>query len=77
MCMFNRYPELKLFDKGPKVRLASELLSQHGSKLQPTDEFSIAMLSSVKGFQKKHGMSMTGTIDKKTWKQLKKKHKVE
>lgn len=76
MCMLIGYPTLKLFDHGPKVKLASELLAKHGSKLKPTEDFSLAMSSAVSSFQRKHGLEITGIIDKKTWKQLKKKHKV-
>ena len=75
MCMLIGYPELKLFDRGQKVMLASQLLANHGSSLKPTYEFTIAMRSAVMAFQKKHDLEKTGIIDKKTWKCLKKKHK--
>jgi peptidoglycan hydrolase-like protein with peptidoglycan-binding domain len=75
MCLFNRYPVLRLYDRGPKVREASLLLAKHGSSLKPTDCFSIAMRSAVMAFQKKHGLMQIPMVDKATWKALKKKHK--
>lgn len=73
MCMLIGCPELKLLDKGPKVRKASELLAKHGSSLKPTDLFTLAMRSAVLAFQKKHGLEQTAKVDKATWKALKKK----
>lgn len=75
MCLFNRYPELKIHDRGPKVLEASKLLAKHGSNLKETNYFSIAMRSSVLAFQKKHDLEQTAKIDKATWKALKKRHK--
>lgn len=75
MCLFAKKPTLKLFDRGPKVMEASKLLANHGSSLKPTYEFTLAMRSSVMAFQRKHELEVTGVIDKKTWKALKKKHK--
>lgn len=74
MCLFVRYPTLKLFDKGPKVSKIAELLKKHGSSLKPTEEFTLAMRSAVISFQKKHSLEPTGVVDKNTWKALKKKH---
>lgn len=75
MCILFGCKTLKLHDRGPKVRKASELLAKHGSSIKPTDEFTIAMRSAVKAFQKKHGLELTCEVDKPTWKALKKKHK--
>jgi peptidoglycan hydrolase-like protein with peptidoglycan-binding domain len=68
------WKDLKLFDVGPNVKKASILLANHGSSLKPTEEFTLAMRSAVKAFQKKHDLEQTGVIDKKTWRALKKKH---
>jgi peptidoglycan hydrolase-like protein with peptidoglycan-binding domain len=75
MCLLIGYPALKLYDRGPKVKLASELLAKHGSTLKPTEHFTLAMRSAVLAFQRKHDLEKTGIIDKKTWKALKKKHR--
>ena len=75
MCIFARYQELHLFDRGPHVLEVSKLLAYHGSKLQETDYYSIAMLSAVYSFKKKHGLEKSDIIDKKTWKALRKKHR--
>lgn len=75
MCMLIGYPVLKLWDKGPKVLKASELLAKHGSKIKPTDSFDLAMRSAVIAFQKKHDLEPNAIIDKSTWRALKKKHK--
>jgi peptidoglycan hydrolase-like protein with peptidoglycan-binding domain len=74
MCLLIGYPRLQLFDRGPKVKLASELLAKHGSKIKPTEEFTLAMRSAVIAFQKKHGLEYTAEIDKATWRALKSKH---
>jgi peptidoglycan hydrolase-like protein with peptidoglycan-binding domain len=76
MCLLIGYPELKLFDRGPKVMEASKLLAKHGSTLKPTYEFTVAMRSALLAFKKKHSLDPTPVVDKKTWRQLKKKHKV-
>ena len=73
MLFFKCKTELKLYDKGKKVLKASELLAKHCSSLKPTEEFTLAMRSAVMAFQKKHGLEKTGIIDKKTWRELKKK----
>ena len=73
MWLFKRKTELKLHDIGKKVLKASELLAKHGSSLKPTEEFTLAMRSAVTAFQKKHNLDKTGIIDKKTWRELKKK----
>ena len=65
-----RWKDLKIFDTGDKVKEASILLAKHGSSLKPTEEFTIAMRSAVKAFQKKQGLEQTGIINKKTWKAL-------
>lgn len=75
MLIFNRSPELHLHDQGSKVLEVSKLLRQHGSKLNETDRYDIAMLSAVYAFKRKHGLEKTDVIDKKTWKALRKKHR--
>ena len=61
------FKNLKLYSAGKKVQKASILLANHGSKLKPTSEFSLAMRSAVMAFQRKNGLEVTGVIDWTTW----------
>ena len=54
------YKELKLDSVGKKVLKASELLAKHGSKLKPTNTFTLAMRSAVVAFQKKKWIRSNG-----------------
>lgn len=66
---------IKLNDKGRKVRKIAFMLQKHGSSIKLTDEFTIGMKSAVKSFQKKHNLIPMGTVDRETWRELKKKPK--
>lgn len=65
-----KFKALKLGDKGLVVKKISELLKKAGSTIKPTSEFHIGMVSAVKAFQKKNGLPVTGTVDRKTFDKL-------
>lgn len=65
-----KFKTLMLNDVSVDVKKASTLLGKHGSKIQPTNVFTIGMRSAVVAFQKKHNLKPTGIIDKKTWDKL-------
>jgi peptidoglycan hydrolase-like protein with peptidoglycan-binding domain len=65
-----KFQTLKLNDVSTDVKKAAQMLAKHGSKIKPTNVFTIGMRSAVVSFQKKHGLKVTGEIDRKTWDKL-------
>ena len=65
---------LKYGDEGVDVLEAQGLLRASGSGIALTGKFTVAMVSSVRSFQKKNGLEVTGKIDSKTMKALKKQN---
>lgn len=62
---------LKYGDENKEVLEAQKLLKAAGSAIKPTGKFTIGMMSAVKAFQKKNGLTVTGVIDTKTMNKLK------
>ena len=60
------FKPIKLGAKGKAVSDIQKLLQKAGSTIKVNGEFGIGMLSAVKAFQKKNGLKVTGTVDKKT-----------
>ena len=64
---------LQYGDVNPKkIMTAQVCLRQAGSNLELNGEYTIGMVSAVRNFQKKNGLPITGKIDRKTWRKLKK-----
>ena len=64
------FKPIKLGAKGKAVSDIQKLLQKAGSTIKVTGEFGIGMFSAVKAFQKKNGLKVTGTVDKKTMDKL-------
>jgi len=57
--------------EGKEVMEAQKLLKAAGSTITVNGKYTIGMVSAVKAFQKKNGLSVTGKIDTKTMNKLK------
>ena len=62
---------LKYGDENKDVQEAQKLLQMAGSSIKVNGVYSIGMVTAVKSFQKKNGLSVTGKIDTKTMNKLK------
>ena len=60
------FKPIKLGAKSKVVSDIQKLLQKAGSTIKVNGEFGIGMLSAVKAFQKRNGLKVTGTVDKKT-----------
>lgn len=65
---------LKIGDEGKSVLKAQKLLKMSGSSIAVTGQYTVAMVSAVRSFQKKNGLEVTGKIDNITMKVLKKQN---
>lgn len=65
---------LKYGDEGVDVLEVQGLLREVGSSIALTGQYSVAMISAVRSFQKKNGLEVTGKVDKTTYKLLKKQN---
>ena len=65
---------LKYGDEGIEVLEVQGLLRASGSSISLTGQYSVAMISAVRSFQKKNGLDITGKVDKKTYKLLRKQN---
>ncbi len=62
---------LKYGDENKEVLEAQKRLKAAGSTITPNGKYTIGMVSAVKAFQKKNGLTVTGKIDTKTMNKLK------
>lgn len=69
--MLKTFFELRIGDKGPKVKEAVKMLQKAGSAIKDTCVFHIGMVSAVKAFQRRNKLAATGTINQMTWNKLK------
>ena len=65
-----KFAPIKLGAEGKEVKDCQKALKAAGSKIQLTGKFGIGMMSAVKSFQKKNGLTVTGEIDAKTFLKL-------
>lgn len=54
-----------------KISTAQMYLKAAGSNLELNGEYTIGMVSAVRNYQKKKGLPITGKIDRRTWRMLK------
>ena len=67
---FKKYPILN--DVGPKVEEVQKLLQKAGSNIAVNGKFTVGMVAAIRSFQKKAGIEVTGKLDSKTMKALRK-----
>lgn len=65
------FNEAKYGDVGSRIEKLQQLLRKSGSNIAVTGEFSVGMVSAVRSFQKKNGLTVNGIIDHETYKKLK------
>lgn len=64
------WPVVQRGDAGLNVRAVQSLLREHGSSVPITGHFRFGTLQAVRHFQKRHGIEVTGKVDKATWPDL-------
>lgn len=68
----NNYETKDLPDK--KIAKAQKWLRNEGSNIKVTGKFTIGMTTVLCKFQRENKLPVTGTLDKDTWRLLKKKN---
>jgi len=64
------YPDLKCGDKGEVVTQLQDFLVRDGSKVKIDGVYGPGTQSAVRAFQNRHGLPVTGAVNKKTWNEL-------
>jgi hypothetical protein len=64
---YSEMPLLAAGDSGPDVQRAQRLLNREGALLADDGQFGPATCSAIRACQNRHGLKVTGVLDRTTW----------